>query len=258
MRRSSNSAAPPARAVVVAFVALGALAFTAGAALAAGPRAEVQMNLCSDPKELAGALHLRPGGPPMEVWYFETAAREVFDRGAVLRLRLKGGKGQLTLKVADQDCAKVDQTLLRQGDGKCEYDLHGADLKGAVSLSQDLDEKTVRELLTGRLPLADVLGAAQIRYLREHTAAWPLPAGVAPRGPVRIAPYRADGKKFVVEIWELPAGQRYVEMSQKTAYADALRLRAALEAELARAGVVLCSDQSSQAGNKARDLVARP
>lgn len=161
MRCSLRLAALPGRAVVVLFVAVGVPAL-AGAAGTTGPRAEVQMNLCSEPAELIRALHLRPAGAPVEAWYFETAGRDVFDRGAVFRLRLTGSNGELTVKIANQDCSKVDRTFLRQGVGKCGYDLHGADFKGAVSLARKLDAATVQALLESRLPPAEVLAAAQM------------------------------------------------------------------------------------------------
>jgi hypothetical protein len=236
-------------------VALGAVVCQAAAA-ASTPRAEVQINLCADPGEIVRALHLRSAGTPREVWYFETPAADVFARGVVFRLRLTEEGGDLTMKVADQDCRAVDPVVLREGGGKCEYDLHGADLRGAVSLTRKLGGATAKALVDGRLPLSDALSAAQVGYLRAKTSAWPLPAGITPRGPVWIDAYRPEGKKFGVEIWRLPSGQRYVEMSQKTAYADAWRLHARLQSELVRAGVAPCDDQSSQAGDKARNLAA--
>ena len=260
-RGSRQRIAPPRRTskgTLVALVVLGAAACAPAAARAAEARAEVQINLCSDPKETIRALQLRPDGAPLEVWYFESDDRQAFDRGTVFRLRTTGRSGELTLKVADQDCTRIDPAALRRGGGKCEYDLHGTDFRGAVSLTRELGETVASALVAGRLPLQDALGDAQVRYLREHTTAWPLPSGLAPRGPVRIDAYRAAGGKAVVEVWTLPSGRRYIEMSQKTGRGDALRLRAALEGELARAGAVRCADQSSQAGNKARDLVGRP
>jgi len=220
------------------------------------PRAEIQINLCSEPEAVIRALDLQPAGAaPREAWYFETAELTLFRRGAVFRLRFTDRERELTLKAADQDCARVSPALLPRGEGKCEYDLHGADFKGAVSVSRNLDERTVRELLDGTTPLAAALSEAQIRYLREGLSAWPLPPGVERLGPVRIQAYRPKDRRFVVEMWQLPDGARYTEISQKADVADARRRGSELEEALARAGVALCSDQSSQAGNKLRALV---
>jgi hypothetical protein len=63
-------------------------------------------------------------------------------RGLVFRLRLTGRGAELTLKAADQDCKQEPSALLPAREGKCEYDLHGSDFKGAVSLTRRLDEAT--------------------------------------------------------------------------------------------------------------------
>ena len=215
----------------------------------------MQVNLCGEPQAIVRALDLRPvADAPREAWYFDAPGLAHHRRGIVFRLRLTDRAPDLTMKVADQDCTRLAPELLPHGEGKCEYDLHGADFKGAVSLSRDLDERAVRGLLDGTLPLAAALSDAQIRYLREVLAAWPLASGVARLGPVQIRDYRPADRRFVVEVWQLPSGGRYVEISQKAAYADAVGRRAALEAELAKAGVAVCPDQSSQAGSKLRAL----
>ena len=220
--------------------------------------AEVQINLCAEPAEIVRALALRPeSATPREAWYFDTPDLALFRGGLVFRLRLTGRGAELTLKAADQDCKRVPPALLPAREGKCEYDLHGSDFKGAVSLSHRLDETTSRALLDDRLALDKALSAAQVRFLREGASAWPLPPGLQRMGPVRIQAYRSKTDKLVVEAWQLPAGTRYVEISEKARVDDALRRRTEIEKVLASAGVKVCADQSSQAGAKLREL-ARP
>jgi hypothetical protein len=232
-----------------------ALPLAACATAAAAPRAEIQINLCSEPQDIVRALALRPeGAAPREAWYFDTPDLALFGRGLVFRLRLTDPKPELTLKVADQDCTRVDPALVPKKEGKCEYDLHGASLKGAVSLNRGLDEPAVRGLLDGKIQLADALSNAQIRYLREGVSAWPLTPGVKRLGPVQVRTYEPADRRFVVEMWSLPDGARYIEMSKKVEAGAAQRGRAELEAVLARAGLAICPDQSSQAGNKLRAL----
>ncbi len=228
----------------------------ADTATAREARAEIQINLCAPPEAIVRALALQPDGAgPREAWYFESANLAHHRGGAVFRLRLGARERELTLKVADQDCARIDRALLPPAEGKCEYDLHGADFKGAVSLSRELDEPAVRDLLDGRMPLADALSPAQVRYLREGASAWPLAPDIRRLGPVRIEAYRPVDRSFVVELWQLPGGERYAEISQKTTAAEALGRRPALEATLARAGVTACADQSSQAADKLRTML---
>ena len=47
-------------------------------------------------------------------------------------------------------------------------------------------------VLSGKLPLAEALSAAQLRFLTESTKLWPLPFGLRPLGnypPGRVTPY---------------------------------------------------------------------
>jgi len=116
----------------------------------ADPRAEVQVGLCSEPEKIISALGLEPvAGRRLEVWYFDDSSLGLFAHGLLFRLRIRGRRSQLTLKVADQDCTKVPAGSIPPGEGKCEYDLHGTDLKGAVSLDKQLDERTGRQLAAG-------------------------------------------------------------------------------------------------------------
>ena len=160
----------------------------------------------------------------------------------------------MTVKVANQDCAQFASHRVPPGEGKCEVDLHGASVAGAVSLSRDLDPGAVRNLVAGRLPLAEALGPTQIRYLREVVAAWPLPANIRAFGPQRVTRYRTRDKQYDVDVASLPGGQTFIEITRKVPVADAVRMRDRLEADMTRAGVAVCADQSAQAINKLRAL----
>jgi hypothetical protein len=93
---------------------------------AKGLQAEVQIGLCASTDKIVQALDLRPHGAPITVWQFDDSALTLFGRGLRLRLRVGAdGHSVLTLKVADQDCARLDPKLVPPGEGKCEYDVYG-------------------------------------------------------------------------------------------------------------------------------------
>ncbi len=249
------------RRAVAAFLVSVCMAFAlpaAGDDRAAERRAEVQVGLCSEPDKIIPALGLEPvAAGRLEVWYFDDPSLGLFGHGLVFRLRIKGGQSELTLKVADQDCAQVPPVLIPRREGKCEYDLHGTDLKGAVSLNTALDDRTTKELVAGRLALSQVLSPAQIRYLQDVAHAWPLASGLERLGPVHVDSFRSRSRSLVVEVWRLPSGRRFIEISQKVGLEEARRTRSELEGTLAKAGVRVCADQSSQARAKLQDLVAK-
>jgi len=219
-------------------------------------RAEVQVGLCSPIEHIVQALELRPRGAPIEVWQFDDSAMSLFARGLRLRLRVAGdGRAQLTLKVADQDCTRFDAKLIPPADGKCEYDVYGTTAAGAVSVNSKLDANSTRELLAGRVAIASMLSSTQTRYLRGMVGVWPLPDGIRKFGPMQLQTYRTAAGRYDVDISQLPNGERYAEISAKARQPEATSMMQTMKADLQRAGVETCADQSSQAANKLRSLM---
>jgi len=242
--------------MIFATVVTALRASTAEAADATGARAEIQVGLCAPADQIVQALDLRPRGTPITVWQFDDAALTLFARGLRLRLRVAAnGRSELTLKVADQDCARLDPKFVPRSEGKCEYDVYGKSMAGAVSLNRRLGVENTNDLLAARVTPAQALSTSQIRYLREVVGIWPLPPGIRALGPMQVRTYRTKGKLYDVDISQLPDGERYAEISRKVPTADATRTMQAMNAGLARAGVEICADQSSQAVNKLRALV---
>jgi hypothetical protein len=255
---NQSAIAPPRRRFALSIAVLASLmAGDSGAALGAdaGARvAEVQINLCEPADRVIGALGLK-GEAPRQSWYFESRDLALQSRGLVFRLRQTGATAELTLKVARQDCSTIPPALIPDGQGKCEFDLHGESMQGAVSLSRRLNAADTADLLAGRRGLSAALSATQVRFLQERVGLWPLPAGIERLGPVSIATFRRKGERLVVEAWTLPGGERYLEISQKSDQAHALQLRAALLERLEAARIAVCTDQSSQSAAKLRQLV---
>ncbi len=116
----------------------------------------------------------------------------------------------------------------------------------------------MKSLLSGRLPLADALNTAQVRYLKEAAKLWPLPADLRRLGPIQVLTFRARDNPYDVDISRLPAGESYIEVSRKVALADAPVERRMFDDDLLHAGVAVCADQSAQAVNKLRALLRAP
>ena len=248
-----------ARAVAAMLVAV---AVPGPPAIAAEPppaanktRAEVQIGLCAPADQIERALGLRPRGTPINVWLFDDAALTLFGRGLRLRLRASDGGSELTLKVADQNCARLDAKLVPPGEGKCEYDVYGTSNTGAVSLTRRLSANSTNDLLAGRVALTQMLSSSQINYLHDVVGGWPLPPGIRALGPMQVRTYRAKGGLYDVDISQLPAGEQYVEIARKVPAAEATRAMEALKAHLSKAGVEMCADQSAQVANKLRSLL---
>ena len=244
--------------VVMAF-ATAVIALQASAANATGAtqtRAEIQIGLCAPADRIVQALDLRPRGTPIEVWQFDDAALVLFGHGLRLRLRMAAdGRSEFTLKVADQDCARIDAKLIPPGEGKCEYDVYGTSAAGAVSLTRSLDAKSTQRSAcrthragAGAQRVADQISARNGRNLAAA-------AGIRALGPMQVRTYRTKDKLYDIDISQLPGGERFAEISRKVPLTDAMRAKEVMEADLSKAGVAMCADQSSQARNKLRSLL---
>lgn len=224
-------------------------------ASAKGPAVDLQASLCGEPQQAVHALEVAARGEPYSVWLFDDAGLALYGKGLRLRLRDKGGtSAELTLKIANQDCKALPKGAIPNGEGKCEYDLHGDTLAGAASISRELPLAKAAQITAGSAPLAASLSATQQRFLQQ-AGAWPLPDGLRPLGPTRVTSYRGKGKRGLsLDVSELPGGERYIEVSRKVSAAHWQAERTRFEADLAKARVEQCADQAGQAGNKLREL----
>ena len=222
----------------------------ASAAGAAATRTEIQLQLCTPFPDIERSLKLRAHGHPMDVWLFDDSALSLFERGLRVRLRVQGKHAELTVKIADQDCSRVDARMVPAKQGKCEIDMHGERAAGTVSLTRRLSEKQWTDLVTGRVAPSDLLSTVPVAYLRDVAGLWPLPRKLRPLGPKHSRAYVTPNEPYEVDVSRLPTGEVYVEMSRKVPAADAQRTRDALDAILARAGVAACANQAGQAVNK--------
>jgi hypothetical protein len=219
-------------------------------------RAEVQIGLCAPGERIVESLALRPRGAPIDVWQFDDDALTLFDRGLRFRLRVEeSGRAELALKVANQDCARLDRALVPEGEGKCEYDMYGGGTSGALSLTRRLTARTTRDLLAGRATLAQALDPAQVGYLRDAAGLWTISAAVHRLGPMQVRTYRTKDGYYDVELSQLPGGEQFAEISRKVALSDAPSAMKEMTAILARSGIAMCTDQSSQARNKLHALL---
>jgi len=218
-------------------------------------QAEIQVGLCAPTDQIGHALDLHPRGSPLNVWLFDDPALTLFERGLRLRLRAGEGRSDFTLKIANQDCARLNPKVVPWGEGKCEYDVYGTSITGAVSLTRKLSAKSTNDLLAGRVAPAQMLSPSQIAYLRDVVGIWPLPPGIRGLGPMQVRTYRTKSGLYDVDISQLPAGTEYVEISRKVPVTEATRAMGVLKEDLARASVEMCADQSAQVANKLRSLL---
>jgi hypothetical protein len=254
-RVESRRARTAAKIAAMRSALLVAIAVATAGAHAASPRAEIQVALCEPVAALERKLDLRPRGAPYETWLFDDDRLALLERGLRLRLRVKGGESELTLKVAKQDCEALAKEAVPKGEGKCEIDVHGDVAAGAVALSRTLDASATRDLLAGKIGVAALLSDAQLRFLRDVAGTWPLPGGLRPLGPIANRVYAA--KHYDVDVSTLPDGASYAEIADKVPVERIASERESLVRHLARANVAACADQNGQAAVKMKRLLGK-
>jgi hypothetical protein len=254
---------------VAALVLAGAGGIPAAAGAATGRSvAEIQINLCADPAQVVRALRLQPeSGAATTIWLFDTRALELNGEGLRLRLRQKASRAELTLKVAGQDCGRVDPAVLAPH-GKCEADLHGTSFDDVVSLVRRLNKGQIDSLLAPGAAqgaaLEAALAGAMTKNQRDVLAARraalgdvaPVPASITRLGPASVRAYGRPGDAVTVEVWTMPGGQQFVELSEKVSRDAAIARRTQLLEHIGAAGIAVCTDQASQARSKL-EILAR-
>lgn len=245
---------------------LGTAAAPAGAAdPTKGPRAEVQISVCSPQQDVVRALGLRAdASAPDAVWFFDTPDRLLRARGLRVRLRRAPDGGDLTVKLSGQDCARMLAAQAVPPSAKCEIDVRAGSRDGTLSLVRALTAAEVAALISDTPASGPGLAAALEAALDERQRAtlrvangqtWPAPDSMRRIGPASASGYRAPGRKYSVEFWQLPDGTVTGEASQRVAEPRTEAALAELQRELERAGIAICEEQLSQS---ARLLRSRP
>ena len=196
-----------------------------------------------------------------QVAFIDTPDRRLFDAGVVVRARRTQRKtGDLTVKLRPMLPADVPGGLRDRPGFKVEVDASPEGFVCSCSLTTEVSDRRVRELLAGpaegrledRLEdrLDRVLDAEQRRMLYER-----LPEGVGPEdlrvlGPLTLLKVKATptglSRKLVGELWFLPDGSHILELSTKAGPAEAFEVAAETKVLLARHGLDLGAPQETK------------
>ena len=160
-----SSLALTAMAALFAIAAVRPAIAADAAPEAKGTRAEIQIGLCSPREQIVQALRAHSRGKSIQVWQFDDSTLSLFERGLRLRLRVAAdGHSEFTLKVANQDCARLDPELVPPREGKCEYDVYDKSTAGAVSLTRALSPKNSDDLVSGRVAPEQLLSTSVHKF----------------------------------------------------------------------------------------------
>lgn len=147
-------------------------------------------------------------GEPRErrVWFFDTPDRALLDAGVIVRGRVGGGGGELTVKVRGIDLSDdvIEVYVDAHGDAfKVEDDVAGGSITEALSLKVDD--------LPGEPP--DQLSLAQLALIAHAGVTVPWDR-IAPLGPVSAETWKVPKHDLTVERWTI-GDEALVEVSRR-------------------------------------------
>lgn len=186
-----------------------------------------------------------------QVAFLDTRDLRSSAAGVVIRARrTQRSSGDVTVKLRPMLPADIPSELRTLSGFKVEVDASPTGFVCSCSLTVEVSDRKVKELMAGDRPLARVLDQHQRELVAER-----LPSGLElpdleVLGPVHLLKCKWDPedlpRKMVAELWLLPDGNRILELSTKTDPEHAFQAAAETKLFLARYGVDLGAPQETK------------
>ena len=207
----------------------------------------------SSQRSILRALDLDPLDAQIrQVFFFDTPDLALNKAGVVARARRVQGKGDdSVVKLRPVVPADLSAELRASSDMVVEVDAMPGGYVCSATYKCPAPPVPVRAAIHGEAPLRKLFSKPQREFFSEHA-----PAGISLDdlhilGPIfvlklRFFPADYTRGKIVAELWLYPDGSRILELSTKSAPADALATALDLRAYLQRQGVDLGGDQQTK------------
>lgn len=197
------------------------------------------------------------------VTFFDTPTRELRSAGLLLRARIGDGDDDVTLKARGAIGVRAAQALRDDDDTKPELDRTSRGLLPSVSLSEDVSERRIEDVLAGRHGPRTLAGPKMERVFEDLLGRRPPWERLRTLGPVDTTAWKLKpagvSDDVVVELWKLPNGRQIVEISAKNKTTEGPKLHRELQTLLRRLGVDPSNAQETktQAVYDAADAMVR-
>ena len=207
----------------------------------------------SSQRSILRALDLDPLDAQIrQVFFFDTPDLALDRAGVVARARRMQGKGDdSVVKLRPVVPADLSAELRSSSDMVVEVDAMPGGYVCSATYKCTAPPVPVRDAIHGEAPLHKLFSKPQREFFSEHA-----PAGISLDdlhilGPIfvlklRFVPADYTRGKIVAELWLYPDGSRILELSTKSAPADALATALDIRAYLKRQGVDLGGDQQTK------------
>jgi hypothetical protein len=215
------------------------------------PQIELKLMLAQAQIELAREIFglADDTAAPVDIFFFETPERTLFDEGLILRARLKHGEGEdSTVKHRPMTVDDVESADLEQEGFKCEIDRGPHSEVSSCSFTVIQQDGEIADVVDGTRDVEKLFSRAQ-----EHFAAAYVPQGhftwdeLVPLGPIEVLKWRVRTKKvdsrLTMELWTLPDGMQMFEVSTKVSPDKADEIQAQMHRYLETKGLRTDAEQ---------------
>jgi hypothetical protein len=183
------------------------------------------------------------------VWFYDTAALDLFEAGAILRARsVHRGDDDSTVKIRPLAADEVDPAWFAEAGFKCELDAGLASATWSCSFTIEQEEDQIEEVADGERDLDTLFSSEQ----EDFAAAYAPPFDwheLVPLGPIDALVWKVESRRLpsalTAEHWRLP-DQEMLEVSIKVDAGEAEEGMSALLDWLAEHDVPAAAAQDSK------------
>jgi len=153
-----------------------------------------------------------------EIYFFDTQQLDLFHRNIILRARKDEKKGDFVVKVRPIDSSTIDPHWFSEPGFKCSIDVTTSDSKEQCVVKEKVAAEDIDNVADGAQTIADLLTKRQRTFAQSYGFTDDLIANTATIGPMTSSEWdiSADNDDDMsAELWVLPQGQRFLELSTK-------------------------------------------
>jgi hypothetical protein len=220
--------------------------------LAADAKVEIKMML-EEVDDGPTILGVDPQGfEARSVTFYDTKDLDLYASGVVLRSRTAvGAEDDTTAKIRPLKETNVARGYVGKDGFKCEYDKNvGKNAVSSCSLKKEKEAYRIERVARGVDTPDEIFSSAQIAFVEAH-AAVPNWSEVKPLGPIPAQVWKVETRALpagdiTLERWNVPGGERSLEISIKVKGRDARDAESSLKAWVTSLGLHASSAQDTK------------
>lgn len=137
--------------------------------------------------------------------YFDTPTQDYYNQGAIIRLRIKKKKVDLTIKLRSPfDFNNLKPRWINDPRIKCEQDHYGDKIKTSCALKRSIERRYFDETLQGWELVESIITQDQIDFFNDHVIPDPDFCALKPYGPILALKYKTKFDDYKMKSIDYP------------------------------------------------------